>query len=310
MARSPVAINRSKQIDLDSIQYILIDRYSENFPLQENVWIGKPYSLWKLPSDWVWPGDIQNTNGVENWAGKTSLWLGKERAVFSFLSSFDGTAAVIGEFGPGPSLSPGQPATIEIWNDLGFLKQIKVETEKYALFDIPVREGENQLFVRSLDDSVTMPLANGDPRVLLASISGIHYFNNSTDWLFLADVINLNSTEHVNGFSSFWIGNEAIKIIFFASRAGQVEITGDFSPGPSLPDSTQWKLSVQTDSGYMEEIIITEHSRIQILARQGRNEITIQVLDKPTLLVLPDADKRAMLIGISDLRLIYRSKNP
>jgi hypothetical protein len=310
MARDPAAINRSMKINLDSIQYVLTDAYSEKFFLQESVWTGKPYSLWKLPNDWVWPGDIQNTNGVENWAGKTRLWLGKEEAVLSFLSSFDGTAVIIGRFGPGPSLSPGQPATIEVWNDLGFLKRIKVASEKYILFNTPVKKGENQLFVRSLDDSATIPLANGDPRILLASVSGIHYFNGSTDWLFLADVINTNSAEHINGFSSFWISNEAIKIIFFASRAGQVGITGDFSPGPSFPDSTRWKLSVRTDSGYMDEIIITEHSGIQIPARQGLNEITIQVLDKPTLSGLPNGDQRILLMRLSNLNLVYQADKP
>jgi len=180
VARYSSAIDRSKKIDLDSIQYVLTDRHSEDFFLQERVWAEKPYSLWELPSEWVWPGDIQNANGVENSAGKTSLWLGKEPAVFPFLSSFDGMVTVIGEFGPGPSLAPGQSATIEVWNDLGFRKQIKSASEKTVLFEIPVQKGENELFIQSLDEPVTIPLPNGDPRVLLASVSGIRYFRDST----------------------------------------------------------------------------------------------------------------------------------
>jgi hypothetical protein len=60
----------------------------------------------------------------------------------------------------------------------------------------------------------------------------------------------------------------------------------------------------------MDEIVLAEHSGIQIPARQGLNEITIQELDKPTLPELPNTDKRALLIHVSDLRLVYQSKKP
>jgi hypothetical protein len=182
MAANPDVINSLPKLNLNSLQYVLIDEVPENFPVQERVWVGKPYSLWKLQSDWILPGDIQNDNGVDNRAGMLSLWLGKKKAVFSFLSSFNGTAVVIGEFGPGPSLPPGQPATIRVSNDLGFLKRIKVASNEYIEIDIPVREGENQLFIQSLDIPLTIPLPNGDPRVLLASVSGIHYSNASANW--------------------------------------------------------------------------------------------------------------------------------
>jgi hypothetical protein len=175
MANASDTINSPGMINLGSLQYVLIDEAPENFPLQGKVWAGKPYSLWKLQSDWILPGDIQNNNGVENLAGKTSVWIGKKKAAFSFLSSFNGSAVLNGEIGPGPSLPPGQPATLGVSNDLGFLKRIKVATIEYVQIEIPVQEGPNQVFVQSFDIPSAIPLPKGDQRVLLASVSWNRY---------------------------------------------------------------------------------------------------------------------------------------
>lgn len=300
MAYTSDVVDRSKNLEMDDIRYVLSDGYPENFPLKERLWTGKTYSLWELPSDWLFVGDIQNRNGVENWEGKTSMWLGKEKAVISFLSSFDGMAVAIAQIGPGPHLSSGQPAAIKVWNDLGFQQELKIDSTGYYPFAIPVRKGKNKLFIKSLDDPAIKPSADSDSRVLLASVSDIQFSNELADEPVLIDVTNSKGVERIFGSSHYWIGNKPTRIMFYAPHGGLVELLGDFNPRSSAPKSRKWNLLVKSNSGFSDEIVMEENSGIIIPATQGINEITIQTLDK----------KKSRLIDLSNIELMYQMKTP
>jgi hypothetical protein len=127
---------------------------------------------------------------------------------------------------------------------------------------------------------------------------------------FITKIENPNGLEVLNDRLFFWVSNEATKIHFYAFRAGQVELLADYMPGPSSPELTQWKLALRTDSGIADEILILKDFRIHIPARQGHNEITIQSLDRPTVFEFPNGDERTMLLGVSNLKLVYQSERP
>jgi hypothetical protein len=127
---------------------------------------------------------------------------------------------------------------------------------------------------------------------------------------FITKIENPNGLEVLNGRLFFWLSNEATRIHFYAFRAGQVELLADYMPGPSSPELIQWKLSLRTDSGIADEVLIHKDFRIRILARQGHNEITVQSLDQPTVFKFPSGEERIILLGLSNLRLAYRSEKP
>jgi hypothetical protein len=130
--------------------------------------------------------------------------------------------------------------------------------------------------------------------------------SSGEDWLFLRDFINANGLEDWGGELGFWLGQGDTEIDLIASRNGQLEISGYFTPGPSLPDKTTRRILITTDQGYNREVTLDGEGthELSIPVTMGQNSITLRPLDKPTLDILPNGDTRPLLVGIRGLHIV------
>jgi len=104
----------------------------------------------------------------------------------------------------------------------------------------------------------------------------------------------------------FWIGNGNTVITLYAETAGTAMLQAQFIPGPSLPQRSVRKLRISNDSGYAQKVIIRKADDVILVpVRSGENQIVLTPLDKPTVRVLPNGDRRPLILGVKGLRLAF-----
>ena len=108
--------------------------------------------------------------------------------------------------------------------------------------------------------------------------------------------------EQLDGRPFFWAGDGDTRISVLAEREGILVFTATFVAGPSIPDRIGRNLLVTCDAGYRRKLALKPgEGKFAIPARRGFNEITLRVLDKPTVAMTGNADRRPLLLGIKDL---------
>ncbi len=102
----------------------------------------------------------------------------------------------------------------------------------------------------------------------------------------LVGVDNPNSLEVVNKKPFFWIGSGDTCLIVRSPRKGTMRISFHAEPGPSLPTTPVRNLALKTTAGFTKSVVLKEYPNVEIAVpiNQGRNEICLTPLDKPTVL--------------------------
>jgi hypothetical protein len=121
--------------------------------------------------------------------------------------------------------------------------------------------------------------------------------------LSLTFITNPNDLEVLDGKPFFWIGSKATILHIQSPFTGNIRIFFDASPGPSRPESAERHLLIT--SGDWNSVVVVQSGRILFEAPvlSGENEIFLEVIEKPTLSVLPNGDKRPLMLGVLDLKL-------
>lgn len=125
--------------------------------------------------------------------------------------------------------------------------------------------------------------------------------------IYLTEIKNSNGLETVNGQRFFWVGDGPTQIWLASSHSGIIKLTLDATVGPSLPDISELHLRVglpdgsviyrKVSSGKIGLEIPIESSKI--------NRLSIRILDNPTVYILPNGDRRPLLLGIKNITLYW-----
>jgi len=126
-------------------------------------------------------------------------------------------------------------------------------------------------------------------------------------WVFVTQIHNPNGLENWQGQQGFWMGQGETEFILFAGCEGRAMLSADFLPGPSLPDKPDRQILISSDHGYRETVTIgpEEKRSFKLPIKAGKNRIVFQPLDRPTLKVLPNGDKRPLLVGVHGLQVAW-----
>lgn len=168
-------MDRAKAVKIEKPRYVLSDS-AGTFRLspEKAVWVGGPYSLWKLPdAKWVLVTRIHNRNGLENWQGRQGFWMGQGVTELILLAGCEGRALLSADFLPGPSLPDKPDRQILISSDQGYRKTITIDREEKRMFTFPVKAGKNRIVFQPLDRPSLKVLPNGDNRPLLVGVHGL-----------------------------------------------------------------------------------------------------------------------------------------
>ena len=108
-----------------------------------------------------------------------------------------------------------------------------------------------------------------------------------------------------------WLGQgaeEGIEAVLWSNRQLMVEVTLDLAPGPGRPDALRTvDLAVQNKTG-----VQTQHQAFDapttlsfpVQLETGRNELSFQCLDEPTVLEQPNGDTRPLLVRLDAIKII------
>jgi hypothetical protein len=125
-------------------------------------------------------------------------------------------------------------------------------------------------------------------------------------------VVGLALPEWGDDWSSqlIWLGqNEAqgIKVALWAEREMAVELALDVTPGPGRTDALRTVvLGLENESGmrrWRQHFDKTTALSFVVQLESGRNEVSFQCLDEPTVLVQPNGDTRPLLVRLDAIRI-------
>jgi hypothetical protein len=126
----------------------------------------------------------------------------------------------------------------------------------------------------------------------------------------IANILAPNGVESVSGKSFFWLGQEQTHVVLNARGVESAELSFVPTLGPSLPGVPRRHLLVMPGGRQARVVAIEASPRVLIVVPlvTGRNDITLQVLDRPTVDPQQDADRRQLLLGVGDLTVRSTSR--
>ena len=130
-------------------------------------------------------------------------------------------------------------------------------------------------------------------------------------WIQPTEIRNPNGLERLSGKPFFWIGKGDTEIDLLSTANGTATIFAEFLLGPSLPDKPDRRLLLLTDKGYQANIIIAKNGpqEIAVPVIKGKNRIILQPLDRPSVAVTGNGDRRPLLIGVLGLKVRLKVSN-
>jgi hypothetical protein len=130
-------------------------------------------------------------------------------------------------------------------------------------------------------------------------------------WLQPTEIRNPNGLEKLSGKPFFWIGKGDTEIDLLSTENGTAVISAEFLLGPSLPDKPDRRLVLLTDKGYQTNIIIAKNGpqEITVPVVRGKNRIILHPLDRPSVSITGNGDKRPLLIGVRGLMVRLKGSN-
>jgi hypothetical protein len=177
MAQAHLAcrMEEAKRIDPTKARYLLSDSCSPfDSEAKNHVWQHGLLRLWQIPKeDWVLLTHIENPNGIEEWEGERSFWIGAGTTTISLFSSGDGQAVISGKFSSGPSLPERPERSLIITAENGHTNSVTITTTSKYSFLIPLVRGKNIISLYSPDIPTLKKMPNGDARPLLIGVQGL-----------------------------------------------------------------------------------------------------------------------------------------
>jgi hypothetical protein len=112
-----------------------------------------------------------------------------------------------------------------------------------------------------------------------------------------------NGLETLHGFPFIWIGNEPLKLAIQTVQPCRAILSAaEVMLGPSAPDLPVRHLCVQSGSR-IRKFIVEKKFTLELELERGMNEIEIWCEDQPTLLQLPNGDRRSLLVGLLNYKI-------
>jgi hypothetical protein len=161
-----------------------------------------------------------------------------------------------------------------------------------------------ELFVLTGKDCLGQPSPSWNMTPVWSNRSFQLWKSNGLRAVWVQEIVNPLGVEKVDGKPFFWIGQQPVVLTAQATRSGLLVLGGEFRPGPSLPSVNVRQLRVSTDRGFEQTVLVGGGAQtIEVPVAAGATQIMLSVLDTPTVLMQPNGDTRALLLGIRALKV-------
>jgi hypothetical protein len=130
--------------------------------------------------------------------------------------------------------------------------------------------------------------------------------NEKHPYLALLHISNPNDLEVLHGKPFFWMGGGLTTFDVKSSFTGSIQVSFKAIAGPSHPEAAKRHLRI-TAGNFNKLITIQPGSvRLEVPVQAGENEITFDVIEKPTRAILPNGDTRPLILGVLNLKMERR----
>jgi hypothetical protein len=119
----------------------------------------------------------------------------------------------------------------------------------------------------------------------------------------------IEAIESPNGVEAWgtWLGPEPARIAYVAAAPGLGTLLLELRPGPSIPRSARRTLEILDGrDSPVGQFTVTGPGRVclPLALEPGRHAFGLRAADPPTRAVLPNGDRRPLVVGLRDLRLL------
>ncbi len=122
----------------------------------------------------------------------------------------------------------------------------------------------------------------------------------SNAWFWLEAIETPNALENLDGHFFFWMGGGITTLSLQSEAARNVRIAFEARPGPSLPEIQERHMRIVSGDWNSTIVILPGAVTFLVPVEQGENKITLEILEQPSLLVMPNGDKRPLMLGVLD----------
>jgi len=121
-------------------------------------------------------------------------------------------------------------------------------------------------------------------------------------WAAITTITNANGIERLDQQQFFWMGQGNTSIDVLANKAGFLHIGATFVLGPSVPNKSQRRLLMTTDTGYSRQFIFHGGDQnIALPVQAGKTKLVLSTLDQPIGANAIKGDPRPLVLGVKGL---------
>jgi hypothetical protein len=182
----------------------------------------------------------------------------------------------------------------------------------YAFKDTPVRLYHPAKITVTVPGGAVWPPEGPSPAAVLVragALPGARTIFQTPEYA----LVDLEDTAVVEGIDSpngpevwgTWLGTQPVTISVLARRSLAVALTFEAAPGPSRPETSRRTLLLKAGSREVGRMEIDGPGRVafRFVTTGGRDVLTLSTPDVPTVPVLANGDRRALLVSVRDLRV-------
>jgi hypothetical protein len=98
---------------------------------------------------------------------------------------------------------------------------------------------------------------------------------------------------------------DTTRLKLVSSSEGRVFLKARFVMGPSLPEQTTRRIRVQSQPYGFDEYVTISGAvhEIEAPVKQGINEVSLTVVDQPSVQVLANSDRSPLLLRVDNLHI-------
>jgi len=112
-------------------------------------------------------------------------------------------------------------------------------------------------------------------------------------------VMNPNGLQSLDKLPFIWVGNRPTVFIIAVPEEDTYLLTArNFIPGPSIPEYPVRRVRIVDSHGKRTVRVEEKTKSFELMLKKGLNKVEMVCLDSPKVAVLPNGDKRALLLGI------------
>jgi len=129
--------------------------------------------------------------------------------------------------------------------------------------------------------------------------NGCFYLTRGGSFPKIEKVINPNGLENVNQLPFVWVGNRPTTFMISVPKEDVYLLTAKkIIPGPSIPDNSVRTIRIVDSYGEKLVTVDKDMKFFELRLKKGLNKVEMVCLDTPKVAVLPNRDKRPLLLGI------------